>query len=324
MQEFSDPSKGEFLQWLSHRWEIEFKVIRTDIEIPGSPERTVSRAVIQDGRGRLFLLEKFPAEKFSIRDQVAKAVDFLNRQGLFEALPYRKSDQGEFLPFFREGCFQISSFLDGTDLKRPDYLDSSDMGKSFALFLGRMQRASQGIETVLSFPQFSLKDYIYKLFSKMKIHDRPVYEKFLPFLIFLESGFMQAHDHLPLSFCHGDLHPLNVIWHQDKIKAVIDWEFTGIKPDLYDAANLVGCAGIENPNGLGMSMVMTFLEEIQKASVISETGRRFFPEYVLALRFAWLSEWLRKKDQIMLEMEETYMGILVDHMEEIRKQWQMG
>ena len=321
MQEFSDPSKGEFLQWLSHRWKIEFKEVRTDIEIPGSPERTVSRAVIQDGSGRLFLLEKFPAEKFSIRDQVAKAVDFLNCQGLFEALPYRKSDQGEFLPFFREGCFQISSFLDGTVLKRPDYLDSQDMGKNFALFLARMQRASQGIETVLSFPQFSLKAYIYKLFSEMKIHDGPVYEKFLPFLRFLESGFMQAHDHLPLSFCHGDLHPLNVIWHQDKIEAVIDWEFTGIKPDLYDAANLVGCAGIENPNGLGMPMVMTFLEEMQKASVISETGRRFFPEYVLALRFAWLSEWLRKKDHIMLEMEETYMGILVDHMEEIRKLW---
>jgi homoserine kinase type II len=321
LQEFSDSSKGEFLQWLSHRWKIEFTGIRTDIEIPGSPERTVSRAVIQDGSGRLFLLEKFPAEKYSIRTQVAMAVGFLNRHGLTEALPYRKSDQGEFLPFFRDGRFQLSSFLDGTDLKRPDYLDSSDMGKSFALFLARMQRASQGIETVLSFSQFSLKAYIYKLFSEMKIHDRPVYEQFLPFLRFLESGFMQAHDHLPLSFCHGDLHPLNVIWHQDQIKAVIDWEFTGNKPDLYDAANLVGCAGIENPNGLGMPMVMTFLEEIQKASVISETSRRFFPEYVLALRFAWLSEWLRKKDQIMLDMEETYMGILVDHMEEIRKQW---
>ena len=321
MQEFSDPSKGEFLQWLHDQWALEFRCIRKDIGIQGSPERTVSRVVLQDREGRLFLLEKFPKKKFPVRDRVAKAVDFLSCHGLTEALPYRKSDQGEFLPFFREGCFQLSPFLDGTVLKRPDYLDSPGMGKSFALFLARMQRASQGIETVLSFPRFSLKTYIYKLFSEMKIHDGQVYEKFLPFLRFLESGFMQVHDHLPLSFCHGDLHPLNVIWRQDEIRAVIDWEFTDIKPDLYDAANLVGCAGIENPNGLGMSMVMTFLEEIQKTPVISETGRRFFPEYVLALRFAWLSEWLRKKDQIMLEMEETYMGILVDHMGEIRKLW---
>nr|NJM01397.1 phosphotransferase [Desulfobacula sp.] len=323
MQEFSDPSKGEFLQWLHDQWGLELPCVREDIEIQGSPERTISRVVVQDRDGRLFLLEKFPAEKFQVRDQVAKAVDFLNLQGLFEALPYRKSDQGEFLPFFRGACFQLSSFLAGAALERPDYLDSPGMGKSFALFLSRMQRASQGIERVLSFPLFSLKAYIYKLFSEMKIHDRPVYEKFLPFLGCLESGFMQAHDRLPLGFCHGDLHPLNVIWQRDEIRAVIDWEFAGIKPDLYDAANLVGCAGIENPNGLGMDMVMAFLEEIQKRTVISETSRRFFPEYVLALRFAWLSEWLRKKDQIMLDMEETYMGILVDHMEEIRKEWRL-
>ncbi|MFA5904334.1 MAG: aminoglycoside phosphotransferase family protein, partial [Desulfobacula sp.] len=199
-----------------------------------------------------------------------------------------------------------------------EYLDSSAMGKSFALFLTRMAEASRGMENLISFPCFSIKAYIYKLFNDMKTHDQPIYEKFLLVLNFLESGFMQVHDHLPLSFCHGDLHPLNVIWNQDEIKAVIDWEFTGVKPDMYDAANLVGCAGIENPNGLGMDMVMTFLEEMQKTNVISEIGWRFFPEYVLALRFAWLSEWLRKKDEEMIDMEHAYMKILIDHMEEIR------
>ena len=111
----------------------------------------------------------------------------------------------------------------------------------------------------------------------------------------------------------------NIIWDKDEIKAVIDWEFAGIKPDLYDAANLVGCAGIENPNGLGMDMVMTFVDELRKTAVISETGWRFFPEYVLALRFAWLSEWLRKKDVEMIDLEFAYMKILVDHMAEIRE-----
>jgi homoserine kinase type II len=99
---------------------------------------------------------------------------------------------------------------------------------------------------------------------------------------------------------------------------VIDWEFAGIKPDLYDAANFVGCAGIENPNGLGMDMVMTFLAKLHQTEVISEMGWRFFPEYVLALRFAWLSEWLRKKDHEMIDLEHAFMRILVDHMPEIR------
>ncbi len=319
MQEFSDPLKKEFFQWLYDQWGLELKCARTDIEIQGSPERALSRVVLQDKTGMVFLLEKFSEKKFLIRDRVARAVDFLNSHGLTEALAYQKSGRGDFLPFFRGACFQISPFLDGTAIKRPDYLSSSAMGKSFALFLIRMAKASKGMDKGLSFPSFSIKAYIYKLFSDMKTHDRKIYEKFLPFLRFLEKEFMQAHDHLPLLFCHGDLHPLNAIWDGDRIKAVIDWEFAGIKPDMYDAANLVGCAGIENPNGLGMDMVMTFLEEMKKTPVISETGWQFFPEYLLALRFAWLSEWLRKKDQPMLEMEEAYMRILVDHMGEIKE-----
>ncbi len=289
------------------------------MEIQGSPERTISRAVIQDKDNRLFLVEKFPEKKFQIRDRVAKAVDYLYAYGLKEALAYQKSNKGDFLPFFKGACFQLSPFIDGTPVKRPDYLDSSTMGKNFAGFLIQMSEASKGMENLISFPHFSIKAYIYKLFSDMKTHDKPIYEKFLPILSFLETEFMQIHDHLPLAFCHGDLHPLNVIWNKnDRIKAVIDWEFTGMKPDIYDAANLVGCAGIENPNGLGMDMVMTFLEEMHKTPVISETGWRFFPEYILALRFAWLSEWLRKKDEDMIGMEHAYIKILIDHMEEIR------
>ena len=137
-----------------------------------------------------------------------------------------------------------------------------------------------------------------------------------------EKEFMDIHDKLKISFCHGDLHPLNVIWHHDQIRAVIDWEFTGMKPDIYDAANLVGCAGIEDPNGLGMPMVMTFLNHILRKNLFSKTEWRFFPEYVLALRFAWLSEWLRKKDEEMIEMEEAYMGILLDNMDILRKEWE--
>ena len=50
----------------------------------------------------------------------------------------------------------------------------------------------------------------------------------------------------------------------------------------------------------------------------SGTGWQFFPDYVLALRFAWLSEWLRKKDDEMIDLEHAYMKIPVDHMAEIR------
>ncbi len=306
-------------QWICDQWQIEVHCVRTDIQIQGSPERALSRVVVEDKQNRLFLVEQFDTKKWGLRDRVARAIDILFTRGLTQVLPYRKSVREEFLPFFDDDCFQLSSFLEGTPLKRPDYLSSSEMGKNAALFLARMSEAAKQMDRTLPFSCFSIKAYIHELFRKMKHHDRPIHDRFLPVLHFLESTFMPAHDHLPLAFCHGDLHPLNIIWDKDEIKAVIDWEFAGIKPDLYDAANLVGCAGIENPNGLGMDMVMTFVDELRKTAVISETGWRFFPEYVLALRFAWLSEWLRKKDDEMIDLEFAYMKILVDHMAEIRE-----
>jgi homoserine kinase type II len=312
-------SSPALLQWICDQWQIDIRCIRTDIEIQGSPERALSRVVFEDNLGRRFLVEQFDHKKWVIRDRVARAVEFLFTCGLSRVIPYQKSIRGEFLPFFKGDCFQVSVFLGGTPLKRPDYLSSSTMGKNTARFLARMAEAAAGIETHISFPAFSIKNYIHDLFKTMKIHDRPVHDRFLPVLDFLASEFMPAHDHLPFAFCHGDLHPLNIIWDKDEIRAVIDWEFAGIKPDLYDAANFVGCAGIENPNGLGMDMVMTFLSELRRTDVISDMAWRFFPEYVLALRFAWLSEWLRKKDQEMIDMEYAFMRILVDHMPEIRQ-----
>lgn len=305
-------------QWICDQWQMNIHCVRTDIEIQGSPERALSRVVMEDTLGRRVLVEQFDPKKRTLRDRVARAVDFLFTQGLTQVVPYRKTVKGEFLPIFEGTCFQVSEFLEGTALKRPDYLSSSAMGKNTARFLSRMARSATGMQPHISFPRFSIKNYIHELFRIMKIHDRPVHDRFLPVLNFLESEFMPAYDHLPLAFCHGDLHPLNIIWDKDEIQAVIDWEFAGIKPDLYDAANFVGCAGIENPNGLGMGMVMTFVTDLHRTDVISDMGWRFFPEYVLALRFAWLSEWLRKKDHEMIDLEHAFMQILVDHMADIK------
>jgi homoserine kinase type II len=118
---------------------------------------------------------------------------------------------------------------------------------------------------------------------------------------------------LPVLFCHGDFHPLNIIWSEDSIKAVIDWEFMGIKPRIYDAANLVGCIGIEDPEGLTGEFACDFITALKEAELVSGISREFFPEFVIAVRFAWLSEWLRHKDREMIELETVYMNLLADN-----------
>ncbi len=323
MNELFETKDPGFLQWMKEQWGIEFERVRKSFDIQGSPERSLSRAVVEDVAGRLFLLEKFPREKFTVRKRVSLTIDHLNRHGLAQALGGQKTKEDEFLPFFKGDCFQISSFLDSTGVERPGWLESVGIGKNMAEFLIQMADASHSLLAQISFSPFSIKTYILKLFEDMKTHEPKMYDRYFPFLEFLEKEFMDIHDHLPQTFCHGDFHPLNVLWDQSRIRAVIDWEFTGLKPDCYDAANLVGCAGIENPEGLGMPMVTTFLRRIRKAGIISPIGWQYFPEYILALRFAWLSEWLRKKDREMLKLEAAYMGVLIQHMEELRSIWEI-
>ncbi|MCA1784837.1 MAG: hypothetical protein LC657_02515, partial [Desulfobacteraceae bacterium] len=137
-------------QWICNQWQIDIHCVRADIEIQGSPERALSRVVMEDKQGRLFLVEQFDNKKWKARDRVARAVDYLSIRGLTQALPYRKSVKGEFLPFFEGACFQLSVFLDGTPLKRPDYLTSAAMGKNFARFLAKMSESSKGMDPHIS------------------------------------------------------------------------------------------------------------------------------------------------------------------------------
>lgn len=288
--------------------------------------------MFEDEDRGFFLIEKFPQPRFALREKVARILVYLNDQGLDQALcPEKrliqpqgpgslKQDSG-LLAFFHNHWFQVTRFLDSTDLQRPQWLSSAQMGEEMAGFLIHMHQAGQGIDQAMSFSPFSIKAYIYKLFGQMRSRHPHQYERYSPILSYLETGFMDAHDDLPLGFCHGDFHPLNVIWDNCRVKAVIDWEFAGIKPQCYDAANLVGCAGIEHPEGLAQPMVTRFLAQLKTENIIHEPCWKWFGEYVLALRFAWLSEWLRKEDEHMLDLELAFMQILVRHMDELKEIW---
>ena len=79
--------------------------MRREFDIQGSPERTLSRAVMEDDGGRLFLVEKYPLEKLAAREQISKTIAYLNSRGLAQALACHPTNKGEFLPVFRGACF---------------------------------------------------------------------------------------------------------------------------------------------------------------------------------------------------------------------------
>ncbi len=81
----------KFIHWLNTEWNIEFRCIRRDMNICGSPERTFSRAVIQNRYGTLFLVEQFSKKKFFILTNIAKLLEYLISNGLNRVATYKKT-----------------------------------------------------------------------------------------------------------------------------------------------------------------------------------------------------------------------------------------
>jgi Phosphotransferase enzyme family. len=112
---------------------------------------------------------------------------------------------------------------------------------------------------------------------------------------------------------------LNVVWGTAEIKGVIDWEFCGVKPEIYDAALLISCIGIEGPKAFKSPLIRQFLKGIREQGLYQRQSWDNLLEYMVALRLAWLVEWIRKNNEEMLMFEMEYVKALVEYREIIRK-----
>ncbi|MCU0599571.1 MAG: phosphotransferase [Desulfobacterales bacterium] len=312
------------LIFVARQWGLSFKIIRPELELQGSPERSLFRTAFEDQAGGVFILEQVAPALRERKTFISSTLDRLYAEGLSQVAPYLKTPGGEFLAFCEGAWWQVSQFIPGTPLDRPAYIKDAPKGASLAQFLCDLARRCQKLVHGRAMSPFSLKRYILKLEKEMMTHDPDVGSRFETILNFLRQAFMNVHDTLPVAFCHGDYHPLNIIWQGNDIAAVIDWEFCGPKPDIYDAANLVGCIGMEHPSGLIDGLALSFIHAMRRDSVISAQSWESFADFVLAIRFAWLAEWLRKKDHEMINLEEAYMNLLVANMEMLKNSWEIS
>ncbi len=303
---------------------IEPASVREDIPLAGSPARTVARIAVEDASGAVFIVEEIDQAKADRKCAIARTAARLRAAD--PGLPvstYREHIPGETV-LEREGfSFQVVSYVSGVPLDREAYLDDDWRGPAMARFLVRMCLAARqaGFEERPETEPFFLREYARELSANMEQHDPETLAAVRPVLGYLESGYFTKEMELPLSFCHGDYHPVNIIWGEDRIRAVIDWEFSGPKPELYDVANMVGCLGMEDPAALTGPIVTEFLSVLWREGDFSGESWQAFPDLVLALRFAWLSEWLRFREPDMVSLETTYMDILRTNRDALARAW---
>lgn len=302
-------------------WGMDLVKVREDLLLSGSPERSAFRASIEDARGDLFVVEQIEALDAERKRVIAETMSALkNADGHLPIHPYLRDIQGSFITE-RDGTYwQVMPYIEGVPLDRRTYLNDGWRGKVMAAFLIRMRDASK------AFPEqgkvFSIKNYVLDMMGKMERYGYAEH-KFAREIVLKLDGLFKVYDDLPVSFCHGDYHPLNIIWGDGEIRSVIDWEFCGRKAELYDIANMTGCLGMEHPDTFEKEIVVGSLRELRERGRFAEKSWKVFVPLMVAIRFGWLSEWFRKDDREMIELELTYMRLLLERRMYLEKIWSL-
>ena len=311
----------ETLKAITDVWQVSLKKLHYKIPVQGSPERSVFRVVLEDKNGKYFVLEQIPVKSLKHKRQIAATLDFLSKKNLARIQPYLADEKGKHVIKYKNNFWQMIPYVRGIPLDREKYMYEKWRGPVLANFLIELRRKSQGLPFLDPSKAFSLKDYVYKLIREINLYNKDIKDEIKDVAGFLEKDFMPRYEKLPVAFCHGDYHPLNIIWSADDIKCIIDWEFSGYKSEIYDAANLIGCVGVEDPQSLTGDLIKSFIADMKRAEIISKTSWKYLVEFIIALRFAWLSEWLRRKDKEMISLELDYMSLLIENKRSLQKAW---
>ena len=304
-------------------WGIGFGRVREDIPIAGSPDRCEFRAVVEDESSNLFVLENIRAASVDHKRKIARTLAFLAGRGLSHVRTYLPSGEDEFIAFKDNAYWQLSPYVEGLPLRRPGYAFEGWRGPVLAGFLTDLWDRSQDVPHFERTSPFSIVTFIRDFTRTLERREPLLYLRIRPALVHLEQGFMSAHDRLPVRFSHGDYHPLNIIWSETGVRAVIDWEFLGYKPELYDAAMMIGCLGMEDPQCLTGDLVFRFVKSLKGSGRVATASWAHLFDLVLALRFAWLADWLKRSDAEMIELEAVYIGLLLDNRGIFARSWEV-
>lgn len=303
-------NKKDYLKMLS-LWNLEYNQVCPEFKINGSPERVLFRTVIEDKNHNLFLLEELYSSSFKRKEKIANFINQLKSQGLNKIIPYLPGLNQKFIQYYEKRFFQISPFLNqACSIPRPGFEKELWRSEKISSFLIDLKMKSSFSFFNQNENPFNIKAYIIQFQLDTKKHHPAVFFEIKKSTNYLKEKLFPFLPQLKNRFNHGDIHPLNILWSQDDLLAVIDWEFAGIKPENYDLANLIGTIGMENPLNLSGDFIKNLIDKLKETNYLSPLGWETLPAMILAIRFGWLSEWLRKEDSSMIALELKYWKIL--------------
>lgn len=287
-----------------------------------SPERSIDRFLIEDQKGDRYLLDQVPSSSVARKWAIAENLERLHQiDPVLPVHPYRRTNQNLFILEDNQTYWMCSPFIVHQELDRLAYWHEEWRGLEMAEFLKRLREASNSLppNTIRSWDP-PLEFYIPDLVRTIQAHYPDRIGQIEPIVLHLQP-FLTHYPEFPVAFCHGDFHPLNILWGRNDIVGVIDWEFSGSKPRLYDIANMLGCIGMENPEALAEETAMDFIRYFFDEDFGSPPEWKYLVDLMLSIRFGWMAEWLRRHDAEMIDLEITYMQFLMQYNNELISHW---
>ncbi|MFP4520693.1 MAG: phosphotransferase [Fibrobacterota bacterium] len=263
--------------------------------------------------GGNFLLEKIRPEEAEYKEDTARIMSSLKNMGLDRIHPYCEFGEKDHVFKTSEGFFQIRPFAEGSPPERPAFIHDLEKARNSSAFLNELYALKNAPEAAAK-RVFIFSAFLKGFREKLQTNSPELLSETKTELDFVLKIIPDAEKASPAVFCHGDFHPLNIVWKGDEISSVIDWEFCGYKHPLFDAAHFIGCCGFENPEFLFSPFVKSFSANL----AFPQDMKAKIPEIILAGRFLWLSYWLALRDEDLISLEKEYISLLFKNIEMYR------
>ncbi len=299
------------------QWGLEDAELLEEPVDEGSPARVTFRQALRTSNGETYILECLSPEKLTSRLKQAQILLMLQIHHFKEVLSWLPTLDGNLGFQYANAFWQLRKWVSGVPLPRETYASDGWRGRASADLLVELKEKSSGIPAI---ERFDLGQYIRQLTRHIRFHNHALFSDLQPILEALEP-FFRVEASLPVRFCHGDFHPLNIIWGNQQINALIDWEFCGFKIEAYDLANMMGCIGMDAPEYLTNGMALELVQTLRGKDFLSKESWRWLPETIAAQRFAWMREWCCANDREMMVQELDFIWLLLDNADLLREKW---
>ena len=291
-------------------WNIAFKSKCPEVDIAGSPNRSVARFVFTDEIGKRYIAEKFSYNKKNKQIRQNIYLEYIAGSGFDAVKPWLRTADDEHGVDADDGFWQIRPFVDADPLPRQTLAFEESYRQAWKSSLLKLKALSDRedapeppnarfffslyVPTLIDFIHGKMADIAHELIDLMPEFDR----------------FFTAEADLPTALAHGDFHPGNILLDHGKLSAVIDWEFLGRKVAGYDLALLTGCLGMDDPAWLVNGAAATLRSELKSSDYLPAEAAQYFPDLIAATRLGWLGEWVDLNDHEMAEREIYFLKLL--------------